>query len=418
MSSHQRDAEFEGNGLPAVAPFARMSRVHALMTVGETTMAIALADSLFLSISPDAARTKVILFLAVSIAPFAVVSPLVGPAIDRMRGGHRAVVMLVGALRAVVLIAMAWNLDSLTLFPLAFAALILGKTYAIAKSALVPTIVKDESQLVASNSKLGQVAGITGFVMAIPAGILQLISSQATLTLGALAYVAAALNAYRLPKMASVNGHNRQLEAEELHSPVVVNAANAMRVLRGIVGFMFFHLAFWLRGEDAGTAWFGLAVAMAGLATLAANFVGPYLRDKMRESTMLMASLIAIAVAGIAATWYDRVAGGIALAAVINAAAAIGRLAFESTVQSGAPDANRGRAFAKFETQNQMAWVMGGLIPVALSPSGAVGFAIVAIVGVIGAVNFVRTHNGSVRNRSMRSRGERATNRAHPPHSE
>lgn len=404
-----------GNGLPAVAPFARMSRVHALMTVGETTMAIALADSLFLSISPDAARTKVILFLAVSIAPFAVVSPLVGPAIDRMRGGHRAVVMLVGALRAVVLVAMAWNLDSLRLFPLAFAALILGKTYAIAKSAIVPSIVKDESQLVASNSKLGQVAGITGFVMAMPAATLQLISSQATLMLGALAYVAAALNAYRLPKMVSVNGGNRQLEDEELHSPVVVNAANAMRVLRGIVGFMFFHLAFWLRGEDAGTAWFGFAVAMSGLATLAANFVGPYLRDKMRESTMLMASLIAIAIAGIAATWYDRVVGGIALAAVINASAAIGRLAFESTVQSGAPDANRGRAFARFETQNQMAWVLGGLIPVALSPSGAVGFAIVAIVGVIGAVNYVRTNNGATPNRSTRSRGERATNRAHPP---
>ncbi len=381
------------------------------MTVGETTMAIALADSLFLSISPDAARTKVILFLAISIAPFAVVSPFVGPAIDRMRGGQRAVVMLVGALRAVVLIAMAWNLDSLTLFPLAFAALILGKTYAIAKSSIVPTIVKDESKLVASNSKLGQVAGITGFVMAVPAGLLQLISSQATLTLGAIAYAGAAMNAYRLPKMKSTNGHDAQLEFDELHSPAVVNAANAMRILRGIVGFMFFHLAFWLRGEDAGTVWFGFAVAMAGIATLGANFVGPLLRDRMRESTMLMSSLIAIAVAGIAATWYDRVVGGIVLAAVVNAAAAIGRLAFESTVQSGAPDANRGRAFAKFETHNQVAWVLGGLVPVALSPSGAVGFAIVAIVGVVGAVNYVRTTNGATR-----FRGGRATDRVHRPH--
>jgi hypothetical protein len=387
-----------------------MSRVHALMTVGETTMAIALADSLFLSISPDAARTKVILFLAVSIAPFAVVSPLVGPAIDRMRGGQRAVVILVGVLRAVVLIAMAWNLESLTLFPLAFAALILGKTYAIAKSSIVPTIVKDDAKLVASNSKLGQVAGITGFVVAVPAGLLQLISSQATLTMGAFAFLAAALNAYRLPKMKSVNGPSLQLEEEELHSPVVVNAANAMRVLRGVVGFMFFHLAFWLRGEDAGTAWFGLAVAMSGLATLAANFVGPTVRERMRESTMLISALVAIAVTAIVATWYNRVVGGIALAAVINASAAIGRLAFESTVQSGAPDANRGRAFAKFETQNQMAWVLGGLIPVALSPSGAVGFAMVAIVAIIGTVNYSRTTGGLTR-----SRGVRATNQVRPP---
>ncbi|MEI8286624.1 MAG: MFS transporter [Actinomycetes bacterium] len=410
MSDHQHNDDYVSTGLPPVSPFTRFSRIHALMTVGETTMAIALADSLFLSISPDAARTKVILFLAVSIAPFAVVSPFVGPFVDRMKGGHRAVVILVGVLRAVVLIAMAWNLDSLTLFPLAFGALILGKTYAIAKSAIVPSIVKDEEKLVASNSKLGQVAGITGFVIAVPAGLLQLISSQATLIFGSLAFVAAALNAYRLPRMKSVQTIDVQLESEELHSISVVNAANAMRILRGIVGFMFFHLAFWLRGEDAGTAWFGFAVAMSGLATLAANFAGPTLRSKMRESIMLMTSLVVICVVAIFATWYDRVVGGILLAAVVNAAAAIGRLAFESTVQSGAPDANRGRAFAKFETQNQMAWVLGGLIPVAISPSGAVGFAIVAIVGVIGAVNYARSDK-----EIMRSRGVRAINRVHRP---
>ena len=380
------------------------------MVAGETTMAIALADSLFLSISPDAARTKVIMFLAVSMAPFAVVAPLVGPFIDRMRGGQRAVVILVGVLRAVVLLAMAKYLDSLTLFPLAFAALILGKTYAIAKSALVPSIISNKEKLVASNSKLGQVAGITGFVMAIPAGALQLISAQATLTLGALAYLAAALNAYRLPKVAIATEPAGRLETEELHSPNVVHAANAMRVLRGAVGFMFFHLAFWLRGEDAGTAWFGLAIGLSGLATLSANFVGPAIRDRMRESNMLMAALVSIAIVGFAATWYDRVVGGIVLAAVVNASAAIGRLAFESTVQGGAPDANRGRAFARFETQNQMAWVFGGLIPVAISPSGPLGFAIVGVVGLVGAIAFVRS--GGV---AIPSRVARATNRARRP---
>lgn len=410
MSNRGRSRDLVGTGLPAVTPFVRLTRVHALMVAGETTMAIALADSLFLSITPDAARTKVILFLAVSMAPFAVVAPLVGPLIDRMKGGQRAVVILVGVLRAVVLLAMARYLDSLTLFPLAFAALILGKTYAIAKSALVPTIVGDEEKLVASNSKLGQVAGLTGFAMAIPAGALQLISSQATLTLGALAYIAAALNARRLPKMAITTSDPTQLETDELHSPNVVHAANAMRVLRGIVGFMFFHLAFWLRGEDAGTAWFGFAIGMSGLATLTSNFVGPWLRSRMRESTMLMSALVSIAVVGCIATWYNRVVGGIILAAVVNAAAAIGRLAFESTVQSGAPDANRGRAFARFETQNQMAWVMGGLVPVAISPSGAFGFAIVAVVGIVGAVAFVRS--GGI---SLRSRDVRATNRGHRP---
>jgi hypothetical protein len=125
---------------------------------------------------------------------------------------------------------------------------------------------------------------------------------------------------------------------------------------------------------------------------------------------MLMTALVSIAVVGFAATWYDRVVGGIVLAAVINAAAAIGRLAFESTVQGGAPDANRGRAFARFETQNQMAWVFGGLVPVAINPSGALGFAIVGVVGLVGAIAFVRS-GGVV----IPSRVVRATNRVRRP---
>jgi hypothetical protein len=76
------------------------------MVAGEAAMAIALADSLFLSISPDAARTKVLMFLAISIAPFAVIAPFVGPFIDRIRGGQRMVVIIVGLLRALVLVGM------------------------------------------------------------------------------------------------------------------------------------------------------------------------------------------------------------------------------------------------------------------------------------------------------------------------
>ena len=380
------------------------------MTAGDTAMAVALADSLFLSISPDAARTKVLLFLAVSMAPFAVIAPLVGPFVDRMKGGQRIVVVLVGILRACVLVGMASSLDSLTLFPLAFAALVLGKTYAIAKSAIVPNTVNDEAKLVESNSKLGQIAGITGFVVAGPVAALQLIDTRAALGLGVVAFLAASLNAFRLPKMAVQVGPTDAREAEELHSPSVVAASIAMRTLRFAVGFMFFHLAFWLREEIAGTAWFGLAIGLSGLATLGANFAGPHLRSRMRVETMLFTSVVFIVVIGLFATWYDRVVGGIVLAAAVNAAAAIGRLAFEATVQRDAPDANRGKTFARFETQNQIAWVCGGPIPVIVSPSGWLGFAGVVVIGSVGAVMFWRA-GGIV----IGSRGGRARGRAHRP---
>ena len=376
-------------------------------------MAVALADSLFLSISPDAARTKVLLFLAVSMAPFAVVAPLVGPFVDRMKGGQRMVVVLVGVLRAFVLVGMASSLDSLTLFPLAFAALILGKTYAIAKSAIVPTTVNDEAKFVESNSKLGQISGITGFVVAGPVAALQLIDTRAALGLGVIAFLAASLNAYRLPKMAIQVGQSDAREEEELHSPSIVAASIAMRTLRFAVGFMFFHLAFWLRKEIAGTAWFGLAIGLSGLATLGANFAGPYLRRRMRVEMMLFASLVFVVLVALFATWYDRVVGGIVLVAAVNAAAAIGRLAFEATVQRDAPDANRGKVFARFETQNQIAWVCGGLIPVIISPSGWLGFAGVVVISSVGAVLFWRA-GGIV----IGSRGGRARGQEHQPRSE
>jgi hypothetical protein len=382
------------------------------MTAGDTAMAVALADSLFLSISPDAARTKVLLFLAVSMAPFAVVAPLVGPFVDRMKGGQRMVVVLVGVLRAFVLVGMASSLDSLTLFPLAFAALILGKTYAIAKSAIVPTTVNDESKFVESNSKLGQISGITGFVVAGPVAALQLIDTRAALGLGVIAFLAASLNAYRLPKMAIQVGQSDAREDEELHSPSIVAASIAMRTLRFAVGFMFFHLAFWLRKEIAGTAWFGLAIGLSGLATLGANFAGPYLRRRMRVEMMLFASLVFVVLVALFATWYDRVVGGIVLVAAVNAAAAIGRLAFEATVQRDAPDANRGKVFARFETQNQIAWVCGGLIPVIISPSGWLGFAGVVVISSVGAVLFWRA-GGIV----IGSRGGRARGQEHQPRS-
>jgi hypothetical protein len=381
------------------------------MVAGETAMTLALANSLFLSISPDAARTKVILFLAVSMAPFAIVAPFVGPLVDRMRGGQRMVVLMVAILRAIVLIGMMQSLDSLTLFPLAFASLVLAKTYSIAKSSLVPTTVVGSDGLVEANSKLGQIAGITGFIVAVPVWLLQLISSQAALGFGVIAFLAAALNANRLPKTVVATTPADALETEELHSASVVAAANAMRVLRGVVGFMFFHLAFWLRREIAGTAWFGLAIGLSGLATLGANFVGPSLRKKIREETMLLLALVSVGIVGIGTAWYGRITGGILLAAVVNAAAAIGRLAFEATVQSGAPDANRGRAFSRFETQNQMAWVAGGLVPVIFAPAGWVGFAVVGVVGVVGAVMYAR-----MRAMTIGSRGERATGQARRSH--
>ena len=43
-----------------------------------------------------------------------------------------------------------------------------------------------------------------------------------------------------------------------------------------------------------------------------------------------------------------------------------GRIAFDSLLHRDGPEHLRGRAFARFETRFQLAWVIGALIPVAL----------------------------------------------------
>ena len=76
-----------------------------MMVAGEAALAVSLADSLFLSISPDAARSKVLFFLAFSFAPFVVLSKGISPFLDRMPGGRRMTVFIVGILRAIVVLA-------------------------------------------------------------------------------------------------------------------------------------------------------------------------------------------------------------------------------------------------------------------------------------------------------------------------
>ena len=69
---------------------------------------------------------------------------------------------------------MASPIDKLALFPVVFGALVLQKTYVVSKSALVPSVVRSERDLVEANSKLGLIAGMIGFAAVIPAAILQL----------------------------------------------------------------------------------------------------------------------------------------------------------------------------------------------------------------------------------------------------
>ena len=330
-----------------------------------------------------------LLFLAVSLAPFAVIAPFIGPVIDRIPGGRRFTVFLVSALRCATVVAMISRLNSLSLFALAFISLVLARTYSVSKAALVPTLVKNDDELVSANGKLGLLSGLMGFAAAIPAGLLQLIDAQVTLCMSATMFGLAGLAALRLPRhVATTPSQVEEIETEELRNNLVKRIGLSMMILRGVIGFLFFHVAFWLRDERAGTAWFGLAIGLSSLAIMIANSVAPLLRRFMSERKMMMFAYLAIGVTGVIAGVVGGITAGIILIAVTNGMGSVGRLAFESVIQREAPDVNRARVFVRFETRNQLAWVGFGLIAVILTLPGAVGFAFVGVTCIAGSVYF------------------------------
>ncbi len=369
------------------SPFRRLARTHAFIAIGDAAMYGAVAGEV-LSLGPDAQRSAVLRYLIVSFAPFVVVAPLIGPTIDRIPGGRRMVVQITAVVRAALYVLMAFHTDDILLYPLVFVALVMQKTYTVSKSALVPSVVRDDDELVEANSKLGLISGLVGALAIGPLLGLGHFSAAAALMVGVAAFIVATISARQLPREAIASKPAERAEREELRSAGIVLASAAMMSIRGVVGFLTFHLLFWLR-EDYGLAQFGIAAGASTLGSMSGNIVAPRLRRALREEVMLTIALTVIAGAGIFAALTGGLGTAIAVAFVANFSAAISRLAFDSIVQRDAPDANQGRAFARYETRFQLSWVLAGLPPVFFTLPGQVGFLVVGLVGTFAAASYL-----------------------------
>jgi hypothetical protein len=407
----RRVGDGDGRAAFTVSPFARLARVQALATASDALVALSLAGSLFFSIPTGEARGRVALYLLLTIAPFAVVGPVMGPALDRVRGGRRLLVVATGASRVLVCLLMARHIDSLLLFPEAFAALVLTKAYAVAKSAIVPTVVSNDEELVQANSKLSLLTGVSSLAAGLPGAlVLKLAGPEWVLVLAAIAAALQALLAARLPAAQIAAEEETAEEQEELRSAGVVLSSEAMGLMRGVVGFLTFLLAFSLRGGSNDTpvpqglalgravrsvagyplsaagqlggapAWhYGVVLAVSMGGALAGAFVAPKLRASTGEERILQGCLVAMTAAGVVATALGGLLGAAVLAFVVGMASSTGKLAFDSIVQRDAPDANRGRMFARFETRFQLLWVIGAFVPVVVPLPERIGFLVVAI---------------------------------------
>jgi hypothetical protein len=365
-----------------------------LAVAGDTFVTMALAGSLFFSISPGAARGRVALYLLLTVAPFAVVAPLLSPVVDRSRGGRRFLIIAGAASRAVVCLSMATHLDGLMLFPEAFAVLMLSKIHMITKSALVPATVAAEGELVAANSRLAVLSVLAGFVAALP-GVIVLkvgvLGAPWVVRLAALTFAATAVAGFRLTR--PVAGDDRlapvAVAEAELHAASVRMAASAMGVLRAVVGFLTFLVAFGFRHENAPAWWFGVVLATSMAGSFVGAAVAPRMRRRLVEERILQGSLALVVASGLLAVWVGGRPAAALLAGAVGVAAGAGKLAFDSIVQRDAPDAVRGRTFARFETRFQLAWVAGAALPVAVRIPNGTGLGLLALTAAVALSSYM-----------------------------
>src|SRR5690606_34660243 len=167
--------------------------------------------------------------LVITMLPFAVISPLIGPLIDRMRGGHRFMVMASLVLRTVICYLLIGQItgESIVFFLEALILLVCQKAYQVARSALVPTVVRGDAELVEANSKLSLISGISGFVGVVPAAILlSLFGAQWSVGLAMITYAVAFVLALRIPTARVATESADETERHELRGAGIIMAGS------------------------------------------------------------------------------------------------------------------------------------------------------------------------------------------------
>jgi len=395
---------------------APLSYVTVANFACDAILAVALANTLFFSAATAESRGNVALYLLVTVAPFAVIAPVIGPALDRLRSGRRLTVSLTFTLRAVLAVILALNFDSWLLYPLALGMLVLSKTFGVVKASITPHVLPPALDLVRTNSRLTVLGHVCGSVVAgaLAAGVAWIWDSQAALWLLATVALVAAYVAMTIPAHAeaSADEEHASLRVERgtlrsglkavLTRPLgrgVLANLWAESLARFMTGFLTLFLAFVAKAQEDATAieqagLLAIAGAAGGIGTFVGNAVGsrlPLGRPGRIATVSAGAALSAAVVAAFVGTiWMAAV---FALVAAI--ASALGKVALDSSIQTDIPDAARSSAFGRSETALQLAWVFGGALGVLLPPDFTIGFSVVAVVGALMFTQSLLTARGS-----------------------
>ncbi len=420
---------------------ANLIELTAAGNVGDAFVAVALAGTLFFNTSLDQARSQVAVYLLVTMAPFAVLAPFIGPMLDRVHQGRRYI--LAGTLLARGLLcwgmAAALHHDPVTLFPAAFGVLILQKVYTVTRSAVTPRLLPDELTLVSANARstlAGLIASSLGVGLALALGWAT--DAAWVLRAGALVYIAGTVLGLRLPESVdapdprgapdeqpradrpvaaarpAASGHGDPglsadpgvsadpglsgdprvtrpirtparggLQTLRSVGPVVGEAMRGNAALRAFSGFMLLFLAFLLRADHFRGLSHNDALGALAIAVAAGGFIGTALGSRLRSRRphLIVFGMLAVATVTTAAcAWFFGLWAALAVAFIAATAQALAKLALDSTVQHEIGEEIRSSTFAVSETLNQLSWVIGGLAGLALSltSSGIAGLSVAA----------------------------------------
>jgi len=349
------------------------------------------------------------------VAPFAVVSPLLGPLNDRTAGGRRYLIAGSSLVRTILCVVMATHPHDWMLFPAAFLSLVGSKLYAVTRGALVPEMLRehqltlrahsvglagwpadegdDAEGFAGFNAQLTLLGTIAGFLAgSLGVALLKALDVTVVLHVAAGTFVLAAILSLRLTRGVRVEAPTRHSDGR-FGDRDLLWGLNAMAAIRFALGFAAFLIAFGLRRDHASLTQFGLAMSMVGVGSMVGLSLVTRLRRRINEPSLIVVSLSVMCVISIAGYQFSHVGTQMAVTALLSGAAAMAQPSFDAITQSAVSPTAQGETFARFAVRQQLMWVVGAVIPVAIHLSYRAGdFFLALLTGAAALIYLIGRH--------------------------
>jgi MFS family permease len=406
----RRAAQAEGAGQSGLS---RLIGLHAFNAAGDAAVAISLAGTLFFQVPSGEARGQVALFLGLTMLPFAIVAPLIGPFLDRFSHGRRWAIGATMAIRAFLCwtLASAVAAQSTWMYAAALGVLVSSKAYGVTKAAAAPRLVPPGVTLVKANARIG-LAGVIGAALSAPiAGAAAYFGAEWSLRYAFLVFVAATIVAIRLP--ARVDSAVGEVRLELLPGPSSTSPEDGARrrarrippavsfALRGncgprwLSGFLTMFMAFLLREHPIPgfrpELLLGLVIGAAGLGNTLGIALASLLRRINPPVTVALALLADAVMALVAALFYGLLPL-LALGLTAGLAQSLAKLSLDSTIQRDVPERVQTSAFARSDTMLQLAWVVGGFVGIVMPLNPRLGLGVACAVLVAWGIFVIVTN--------------------------